>query len=133
MSKQAKQESPATLHRGGSLSCLPISRGKEGIMPTYILLSTLTPEGRQTLHKNPDRLEQVNKEIADFGCKVVAQYAVLGSYDFVSIVEAPDNETAAHLSIDLGSRGSVSITTLPAIPTAELRDKLRGPKQMGRS
>ena len=77
-------------------------------MPTYILLSTLTPEGRQTLHKNPDRLEQVNKEIADFGCKVVAQYAVLGSYDFVSIVEAPDNETAAHLSIILSSTRAVS-------------------------
>jgi uncharacterized protein with GYD domain len=102
-------------------------------MPTYILLSTLTPEGRQTLHKNPDRLEQVNKEIADFGCKVVAQYAVLGSYDFVSIVEAPDNETAAHLSIDLGSRGSVNIETLPAIPIPELHEKLSGPKQMGRA
>ncbi len=102
-------------------------------MPTYILLSTLTAEGRQTLHKNPDRLEQVNKEIADFGCKVVAQYAVLGAYDFISIVDAPDNETAAHLSIDLGSRGAVSITTLPAIATDKLRDKLRGPKQMGRS
>src|SRR5216684_2292878 len=105
----------------------------EDTMRTYILLSTLTPAGRQTLHKNPDRLEQVNKEIDDFGCKVVAQYAVLGSYDFISIVEAPDNETAAHLSIDLGSRGAVNITTLPAIPTDQLRDKLRGPKQMGRS
>ena len=91
-------------------------------MPTYILLSTLTPEGRQTLHKNPDRLEEVNKEIAALGCTVVGQYAVLGFYDFVSIVEAPDNETAAHLSIDLGSRGSVSITTLPAISTAQLRE-----------
>jgi uncharacterized protein with GYD domain len=101
-------------------------------MPTYILLSRLTPEGRQTLHKNPDRLEEVNTEIAEFGCKVVAQYAVLGNYDFVSIVEAPDNETAAHLSIDLGSRGSIDITTLPAIPTPELRQKLSGPKQMGR-
>jgi uncharacterized protein with GYD domain len=93
----------------------------------------LTPEGRQTLHKNPDRLEQVNKEIVDFGCKVVTQYAVLGAYDFVSIVEAPDNETAAHLSIDLGSRGAVTITTLPAISTEQLRAKLHGPKQMGRS
>src|SRR5438132_7602875 len=57
---------------------------QEGTMPTYILLSTLTPEGRQTLHTNPDRLEEVNKEIADFGCKVVAQYGVLGPYDFIS-------------------------------------------------
>ncbi|HZC00670.1 MAG TPA: GYD domain-containing protein [Gammaproteobacteria bacterium] len=102
-------------------------------MPTYILLSTLTPEGRQTLHTNPDRLEEVNKEIADFGCKVVAQYGVLGLYDFVSIIEAPDNETVTHLSIDLGSRGTVNIMTLPAIPTAQLREKLKGPKQMGRS
>jgi uncharacterized protein with GYD domain len=102
-------------------------------MPTYVLLSTLTPEGRQTLHRNPDRLEEVNKEIADFGCKVVAQYATLGPYDFVSVIEAPDNETAAHLSVDLGSRGTVNIITLPAIPTAQFRDKLKGPKQMGRS
>jgi len=58
-------------------------------MPTYILLSTLTPEGRQTLHKSPDRLEEVNKEITDFGCKVIAQYAVLGAYDFITVVEAP--------------------------------------------
>ena len=102
-------------------------------MPTYILLSTLTPEGRQTLHKDPDRLEQVNKEIAEFGCKIVAQYAVLGLYDFVSIIEAPDNETVAHLSVDLGSRGTVNITTLPAIATNDFRTKLKGPKQIGKS
>ncbi len=102
-------------------------------MPTYILLSSLTPEGRQTLHRNPDRLEEVNKEIADFGCKVVAQYAVLGPYDFVSIIEAPDNETVAHLSVDLGSRGTVNIMSLPAMTTSELLNKLKGPKQMGRS
>ena len=102
-------------------------------MPTYILLSTLTPDGRQTLHKSPDRLEEVNKEIADFGCKVVAQYAVLGAYDFITVVEASDNETAAHLSVDLGSRGTVNIITLPAISTDQLRTKLKGSKQMGRS
>ena len=102
-------------------------------MPTYILLSTLTPEGSQTLHKNPARLDEVNKEIADFGCKVVAQYATLGAYDFVSIIEAPDNETIAHLSVDLSSRGTVHITTLPAIPTPQFRAKLTGPRQMGRT
>ncbi len=101
-------------------------------MPTYILLSTLTPEGRETLHKDPDRLEAVNREMTEFGCKVISQYALLGLYDFITIVEAPDNETVAHLSIDLGSRGSVNIATLPAIPTAQLREKLKGPKQMGR-
>ena len=75
----------------------------------------------------------MNKEITDFGCKVTAQYAVLGGYDFVTIVEAADNETVAHLSVDLGSRGTVNVTTLPAIPTAQLRAKLKGPKQIGRA
>jgi uncharacterized protein with GYD domain len=102
-------------------------------MPTYVLLSTLTPEGRQTMHKDPDRMEQVNKEIADFGCKVVLQYALLGPFDFVTIIEATDNETVAHLSVDLGSRGTVNILTLPAIPTADLKTKLKEPKQIGRS
>ena len=101
-------------------------------MPTYVLMSTLTPEGRRTLHSDPDRIDEVNKEIADFGCKVVAQYAVLGSYDFITVIEAPDNESVAHLSLDLGSRGTVNITTLPAIPLAQLRAKLKGSKQMGK-
>ena len=87
-------------------------------MPTYILLSTLTPEGRQTLHKNPDRLEEVNKEIADFGCTVVAQYGVLGPYDFVSIIEAPDNETIAHLSVDL-NRTTQHWDTATALPSSK--------------
>ena len=100
-------------------------------MATYVLLTTLTPEGRQTLHKNPDRLVEVNKEVEQFGCKVIAQYAVLGSYDFVSVVEAPDNETAAHLSVDLGSRGTVNIMTLPAMQVSDFLAKLKGPKQMG--
>src|SRR5713226_9274359 len=106
---------------------------EEGIMPTYILMSTLTPEGRQTLHKDPDRLEQVNKEISDFGCKVVAKYAVLGQCDFITVIEAADNETVAHLSVDLGSRGTVNIVTLPAISVEDLRAKLKGPKQMGKA
>ena len=101
-------------------------------MQTYILLSTLTPEGRQTMHKNPDRMEEVNKEIAHFGCKVVAQYAVLGLYDFITIVEAPDNKTVAHLSVDLGSRGTVNIITLPAIATADFRKELKSEKQIGK-
>jgi uncharacterized protein with GYD domain len=100
-------------------------------MAIYILLSTLTPEGRRTLHNNPDRLIEVNKEIEQFGCKVLAQYAVLGPYDFVSIVEAPDNETAAHLSVDLGSRGTVSLTTLPAMKVDAFVQKLKGPTQIG--
>jgi len=100
-------------------------------MPTYILLSTLTSEGRQTLLDHPDRLELVNKEISDLGCKVIAQYAVLGQYDFVTTIEAADNATIAHLSVSLGSRGTVNIVTLPVIPTSELRDKLKEAGHLG--
>jgi uncharacterized protein with GYD domain len=100
-------------------------------MATYILLSTLTPEGRRTMHNNPDRLIEVDKEIEQFGCKVLAQYAVLGPYDFVSVVEAPDNETVAHLSVDLGSRGTINLMTLPAMTIDAFVKKLKGPSQIG--
>ena len=99
-------------------------------MPTYILFSTLTPEGRQTLHANPDRVLGVNKEVEDFGCKVLAQYATLGQFDFVTVVEADDSETVAHLSVDLGSRGTVAVTSVEAISVEALRAKLKGPKQL---
>jgi len=85
-------------------------------MPTYILLSTLTAEGRKTIKEKPDRIREVNREIEDFGAKVVSQYSVLGPYDFVNVVEAPGNEAIARVSLELGSRGTVKITTLPAIP-----------------
>ena len=102
-------------------------------MPTYVLLSTLTTEGRQTMHAHPERLDAVNHEIESLGCRVLSQYAVLGGYDFVTIVHAPDIETAAHLSVDLGSRGTVQITTLPAIEIVDLKRKLQGPDQIGRA
>lgn len=102
-------------------------------MPIYVLLTTLTPEGSQTLHKRPERLEEVNREIEDFGCKVVAQYAVLGQYDFVTILEAEDNETIAHLSVDLASRGTMKIQTLPASPLPDLVSKLKSKSQIGKS
>ena len=85
-------------------------------MPTYILLSKLTPEGRKTIKRKPERIREVNKEIETFGARVVAQYAVLGQYDFVNIVEAPDNEAISRVSMELGSRGTIEITSLPAIP-----------------
>jgi uncharacterized protein with GYD domain len=114
-------------------STAEIAYPQEATMPTYVLLSTLTPEGRQTLHNNPDRLEAVNTEIEGFDCRIVAQYALLGPYDFISVIEAPDNETVAHLAVDLGSRGTINIMTLPAIPRAQFLEKLKGPKQMGRA
>ena len=88
-------------------------------MPMYILLSTLTPEGRKTIKENAERIREVNKEIEAFGAKVVAQYAVLGPYDFVNIVEAPDNRAIARVSLELGSRGTVEIMSLPAMHVNE--------------
>ena len=88
-------------------------------MPIYVLLSTLTSEGRKTIKERPERIKAVNKEIEVFGAKVLQQYSVLGRYDFVNIVEAPNNEAIMRVSIELGSRGTVQITSLPATPIDE--------------
>ncbi len=85
-------------------------------MPTYILLSTLTSDGRKTIKERPERIKEVNKEIEKFGAKVVEQYATLGKYDFVNIVEAPNNDAVTRVSIELGSRGTVHIMSMPATP-----------------
>ena len=85
-------------------------------MPLYILMSKLTSEGRKTIKENPDRIKEVNKEIETFGAKVLYQYSLLGSYDFLNIVEAPDNEAITRVSIELGSRGTVEIMSMPAMP-----------------
>jgi uncharacterized protein with GYD domain len=85
-------------------------------MATYIMLSTLTDEGAKTIKENPDRIKEVNLEIEALGVKVLSQYATLGRYDFVNIVEAPNNQTVARVSAELSSRGSVRLHTLPAIP-----------------
>jgi uncharacterized protein with GYD domain len=88
-------------------------------MPTYIMLSSLTVQGIQTLKTNPDRLRQVNADVEELGAKVLHQWATLGEYDFVNIVEAPDTETVARVSIALGARGSARIRTLPALTIDE--------------
>ncbi len=93
-------------------------------MSTYILLSSLTDEGAETLKYKPERLIEVNEELKALGVEVVQQYAVLGPYDFVNIVEAPDNATIARVSIELASRGSVRILTLPAIDIAAFVESL---------
>ena len=88
-------------------------------MPTYIMLSKLTDEGRKVLKDRPERLAEVNKEIEAMGANVSAQYAVLGSFDFVNVVRAPSNEVIARISVELGARGTVEITTLPAMEVPE--------------
>ena len=94
-------------------------------MATYIFLSTLTDEGRKTITGRPERIQEVNKEIEAMGAKLVDQYAVLGPYDFISIVEAVDNETVARISIELGARGTIQIMTLPAIPIPTFIERLQ--------
>ena len=84
-------------------------------MPTYILLTTLTAQGVQTLRSNPDRLREVNRDVEELGAKVVNQWATLGPYDFVNVVEAPDDATIARVSVSLGARGSARLETLPAL------------------
>jgi uncharacterized protein with GYD domain len=93
-------------------------------MPTYILLSTLTPEGVQTVKNNPQRIKEVNREIEQIGAKVVAQWAVLGQFDFVNVVEAPDVKTMAKVSLELGSRGTAQYQSLAAIPIDEFISSL---------
>ncbi len=94
-------------------------------MAYYIILSTLTDEGRKTIKEKPERILEVNKEIEKMGVTVKQQFAVLGTYDFVNIVEAPDNETVMRMSVELGARGSVQLITLPAIPVEEFIKKLK--------
>lgn len=85
-------------------------------MPYYILLTKLTDEGRKALRDYPQRLKEVNEEVEEMGARIIAQYAILGDYDFINILEAPDNETIAKISTELGSRGTIQIITYVAIP-----------------
>ena len=85
-------------------------------MPTYIMLTKLTPEGVQTIKNNPGRIREVNREIESLGATVTAQWATLGAYDFVNVIRAPDTETIARVSLELGSRGTGHYQTLTAIP-----------------
>jgi len=86
------------------------------------MLTTLTDEGRKTVKANPKRLKEVNKEVEAMGVKILAQYALLGPYDFLNILEAPDNKTIAKVSLELGSRGTLQAMTMAAMPVEELTD-----------
>jgi uncharacterized protein with GYD domain len=95
-------------------------------MRTYLLLSTLSPQGLQTLRATPERLLEVNREIEAMGGRVVRQWALLGPYDFLSVVEAADDRVIARVAAELAARGSARFETLPAIPAEELSAMLRG-------
>jgi uncharacterized protein with GYD domain len=95
-------------------------------MPTYILLSSLTTDGLQTLRSNPNRLREVNRDVEELGARVLHQWAVLGPFDFVNVVEAPDDATIAKVSMALGARGSAKIQSLSALTVDELLDAIGG-------
>ena len=88
-------------------------------MGIYVMLTTLTNEHRKTIKDNPKRIKQVNKEVEALGVKIIAQYALLGPYDFVNILEAPDNKTVSKVAVELGSRGTLQTMTMAAMPIDE--------------
>ena len=93
-------------------------------MALFVMLTNLTPDGVKTLKSNPNRVGEVNKEVEQIGAKVVAQYATLGQYDFVTIVEADDAQTMAKVSVELGSRGTMTSETMSAMDSSDLASAL---------
>ena len=89
-------------------------------MAIYIMLTNLTDEGRKTIKSNPKRIQEVNREVEAKGVKIVSQYAVLGPYDFVNILEAPDNKTVSKVALELGARGTLQTMTMAAMPVEDL-------------
>ena len=88
-------------------------------MATYVMLTTLTDQGRKTIKENPQRIKEVNKEVEAMGVKILAQYALLGPYDFVNILEAQDNKVVSKLAVELGARGTLQTLTMAAMTLDE--------------
>ena len=93
-------------------------------MALYAMLSSLTDEGRKTVKANPGRVREVNHEVEGMGAKVVSQYAALGAFDFLTIIDAPDNLTIADISMQLGSRGTIQIQTIPLLEVDDFLAKV---------
>ena len=94
-------------------------------MGIYVMLTNLTDEGRKTIRENPERIREVNKEVETMGVKVLAQYVLMGPYDFLNILEAPNNETVAKMTVELGARGTLEILTVPAISLDDFINALK--------
>lgn len=89
-------------------------------MAIYVMLTSLTDEGRKTVKENPKRIKEVNQEVEAMGVKILAQYALLGPYDFVNILEAKDSKTVAKVATELGARGTLKTMTMAALTIDEL-------------
>ncbi len=94
-------------------------------MSVYLMLTTLTDEGRKALQEDPEILREINKEVEYMGVKILTQYALLGQYDFVNILEAPSNEAVAKLAIRLSAKGTTQTLTLAAITLDDLITALK--------
>jgi uncharacterized protein with GYD domain len=99
--------------------------GQEVKMAVYLMLTTLTDAGRKAIQEDPERLREINKEVEFMGVKILDQYALLGQYDFVNILEAPSNEAMAKLAIRLSAKGTTQTLTLAAITLDSLIDALK--------
>jgi len=88
-------------------------------MATYVMLTTLTDQGRKTIKHNPQRIKEVNKEVEAMGVRIVAQYALLGPYDFMNVLEAPDNKAVSKMAVELGARGTLQTLTMAAMDLDE--------------
>ena len=102
-------------------------------VPTYLMLSTLGPDGMATLREHPERLHEVNAEVEAMGVRVVAQWALLGQYDFCTVLDAPDETTMARVALVLGSRGTLKTLTLSAIPIDDYIDSVLKAGKTGKS
>ncbi len=95
-------------------------------MAVFVMLTKLTDEGMKTLRNKPERIKEVDEEVMKkYGVKILAQYAVMGPYDFVNIIEAPDNDTVVKMAVDLASRGTIVPLTMPAIEIDRLIEDLK--------
>ena len=94
-------------------------------MAIYVMLTNLTDEGRKTIKENPGRIKEVNKEVEAMGVKVFAQYVVMGPYDFINVIEAPNNQAVAKVAVELGSRGTLQTMTMAAMPLDDLIGALK--------
>jgi uncharacterized protein with GYD domain len=97
-------------------------------MPTYVMLTKLTVWGRKTIKERPERIKEVNKEVEAMGARIIGQYAVLGPYDFVNVLDAPDDATIARGAVELGSRGTLETMTLSAVTLNEFISNIRKSK-----
>jgi uncharacterized protein with GYD domain len=99
-------------------------------MPYYVMLTKLTDVGRKTIMRNPGRIWEVNQEVEDMGAKIISQYALLGEYDFINVLEAPNNTVIARVAASLGSRGTLQPLTLSAITIEDLVKEIQTAKAL---